>query len=61
MITLDSARDKDYRDKKFLASMQGVNLDEEKEEPSDVSDLMNIKTAKDEGFGVGEGLGFLQL
>jgi len=61
MITLNASRDKEYRERKFLAAMQGVDLEETSEEPEDVSSLMNARTAQDEGFGINEGLGFIQL
>jgi len=61
MATLNAAREKDHRDKKFLAAMQGVDLDEESKGPEDVMGLMNSKVAQQEGFGLNEGLGFMQL
>lgn len=45
----------------FHAAMQGVDLNEKKEEPTDILDLKNSHTASQEGFGIGEGLGFLEL
>lgn len=61
MATLTAARDKDHRDKKFLAAMQGIDLDEESKGSEDVMGLMNSQVAKSEGFGINEGLGFMQL
>jgi hypothetical protein len=55
---------REERNMKFQAALQGVDLDKEdqKEEESsnDVSALMNARTAEAEGFGFGEGLGFLE-
>ena len=61
MVTLNASRDREYRERKFLAAMQGVDLDEANKEPEDVSSLMNAKNAQSEGFGVNEGLGFIQM
>ena len=60
MAIIEIIRKKDNDDKRFLAAINGVDLDAE-EEVSDVSDLMNLKVARDEGFGVNEGLGFMQM
>lgn len=48
---------------KFQAAINGVDVDGEKEEevPQDVSVLQNARLASQEGFGAGEGLGFLEL
>jgi hypothetical protein len=39
--------------------LNGIDLEEQSKEPEDVSALMNSRTASNEGFGVGEGLGFM--
>jgi hypothetical protein len=56
---LDASRKKDYEDKKFSASLQGVELNEE-QEVSDIADLKGY-AANQEGFGIGQGLGFMSL
>jgi len=60
---LEASRKKDYEDKKFAASIQGIDLDEEVEEKEveDISTLNSRYVAQKEGFGPGEGLGFLTL
>lgn len=58
---VDAIRKKDYEEKKFLAALQGVDLEEQSRGPEDVSELKNSRLSKEEGFGVGEGLGFLEL
>ena len=58
---VDAIRKKDYEDKKFLAALQGVDLEEQSKGSEDVSDLKNARLSKEEGFGVNEGLGFLEL
>jgi len=64
MATLKAIRDKEDRERKFLAAIQGVDLDADSKEEKveeDVTSLMNPHTASKEGFGVGEGLGFMQM
>lgn len=61
MVTLNAIRDKDHRDKKFLAAMQGVDIDEGQEEIEDVTSLNNKRVAEAEGFGINEGLGFMVM
>jgi hypothetical protein len=56
---LDASRERDDRERKFLAAMNGVDLTESEEE-SDIIDLKG-SVAKSEGFGMGEGLSFMQL
>jgi hypothetical protein len=60
MAIIEAIRKKDNDEKRFLAAVNGIDLDEEKE-VSDVTDLMNSRIAKDEGFGAGEGLAFMQM
>lgn len=57
---LDTIRKKDYEDKKFLAAIQGVDLDANSSE-EDITDLQNSRVAAKEGFGINEGLGFIQI
>lgn len=59
---LDASREREKRGNKFLAAINGVDLEaEENKEPQDISALKNARTAADEGFGLGEGLGFIEL
>jgi hypothetical protein len=59
---LDASREKEKRGNKFLAAINGVDLEEEEsKEVEDISRLRNSRVANEEGFGVGEGLGFLEL
>ena len=48
---------------KFQAAINGIDVDGEKQEevPQDISVLQNSRLASQEGFGIGEGLGFLEL
>jgi hypothetical protein len=59
MATLKASRDKEHRDKKFLAAINGVDLDKE-EEVNDIAELSGHQ-AKTEGFGINEGLGLMQM
>lgn len=56
LITLDASRKKDAADKKFLAALQGVDLDETSPEGEDIAKIKGFRAQQD-GFGIGEGLG----
>lgn len=60
MATIEAIRSKDNNDKKFVAAINGVDLEKE-EVANDVTDLNSARVAKDEGFGINEGLGFMQM
>ena len=55
LATLKAIREKEHRNNKFLAAMQGIDLEEEKE---DITTLKGIHANK-EGFGIGMGLGYV--
>ena len=61
MATLNAAREREKRERNFLAAIQGIDLEEESKDSGDVSLLKNSKLAKDEGFGINEGLGFMSM
>lgn len=54
-------REKEERQMKFFAAINGVDLEEGNKEPEDVAALRNANIASKEGFGVGEGLGFMSM
>ena len=56
---LDYSRKKDREDKKFSAALQGVELEEEVA-VLDIADLKGY-AANQEGFGIGQGLGFMSI
>jgi len=58
---IKTLRAKEEREMKFQAAIAGVDLDEQSKEPEDVAALQNAHTASKEGFGVGEGLGFMTM
>jgi hypothetical protein len=58
---VDASRKKEEREMRFLAAINGVDLDGQQEEATeDVTELQGRRAA-DEGFGAGEGLEFLEL
>jgi len=59
LIILKTMRDRDYSDKKFTAALQGVDLETEEEEDNDITFLKGT-VAKDAGFGIGFGLGYVE-
>jgi hypothetical protein len=60
MAIIEAIRNKDNNDKKFLAAVNGVDLEEE-EKTGNVEDLNDKKSATEEGFGINEGLDFMQM
>jgi hypothetical protein len=56
ILTVESMRDKEHRHHKFLAAMQGVDLDEETV-TRDITSL-NGSAAEKVGFGIDQGLGY---
>jgi hypothetical protein len=56
MATLKAVNEKDSRDKKFLAALQGVDLDENSSEGEDITKIKGFRASQD-GFGIGMGLG----
>lgn len=62
LTTLKAVRDKEDRERVFLAGINGIDMKEKQEEEiQDVSDLNKNFQAKKEGFGINEGLGFMSL
>jgi len=62
MATVEAIRSKDNNDKKFVAAINGVDLEENDQEISnDITDLNSARVASSEGFGLNEGLGFMQM
>ena len=62
LTTIKAVRDKEDRERVFLAGINGIDMKEKQEEEvHDVSDLSQNFQAKKEGFGVNEGLGFMSL
>jgi hypothetical protein len=51
--------EKDYEDKKFHAAIQGIELDKEEDE-LDITSLKGFH-AQEAGFGIGLGLGYVEV
>lgn len=56
ILTVESIRDREHRHNKFLAAMQGVDLDEETV-TRDITTLSG-SAAEKAGFGINQGLGY---
>lgn len=56
MLTLKAISEKDSRDKKFLAALQGVDLEENSSQDEDIAKIKGFRASQD-GFGIGLGLG----
>ena len=59
LAILNASREREKREKTFLAAINGVDLEQEQKAPEDVTALMSSSIASKEGFGIGEGLGFM--
>ena len=59
IVTLNALRDREYRDRRFFAALQGVDIDADNSN-SEESDIANLRgfAASEEGFGIGFGLGY---
>ena len=57
MATLNAVRDRESRDRKFFASLQGIDV-EDNQEVDDITSLSGSMASKD-GFGIGLGLGYI--
>lgn len=58
LATLDAMRKKESAHQKFLAAIQGIELEENASEEDDITSLKGFQ-AQQEGFGIGLGLGHL--
>lgn len=59
LATLDAMRKKESAHQRFLAALQGIDLEEDSYSYED--DIVSLKgaIAKQEGFGIGVGLGHI--
>ena len=59
---LEISRKRSYEDKKFLAAINGVELEDEvsEEENSDILELQGYAASR-EGFGIDQGLGAITM
>lgn len=57
MLTLKAINEKDSKDKKFQAALQGISLEENSSpEDEDIAKVKGFRASQD-GFGIGLGLG----
>jgi hypothetical protein len=56
LAILSASREREVRDRKFQAALQGADLDEDSSEQEDVTKVKGYR-AQQEGFGIGLGLG----
>jgi hypothetical protein len=64
ILIINSIREKEHREHKFIAALQGVDLDEEELDQEDKSrDILTlVGTERSEaGFGIGLGLGYMEV
>ena len=56
-------RERERRDRIFFAALQGVDLDDEVQEKSAEGDIVKLNgyAAMQEGFGIGMGLGYMEI
>jgi hypothetical protein len=57
---LDASRKKDYEEKKFFAAINGVDLEDQVQVNDDIANLKGF-AANQEGFGVDQGIGVMQM
>jgi hypothetical protein len=60
IVIIEALRKKDNDDKRFTAAVNGVDIEED-ETPNDITELKSSNVASSEGFGINEGLGFMQM
>ena len=62
---INALREKEARENRFMAAIQGIDLDEDSPSSSqkDLGDIKDVQgyAAVQEGFGVGMGLGYGEL
>ena len=65
VATINSLREKEMRDRRFLAALQGVDLEDDSpsSKPSAENDIVNLNgyLAAQEGFGIDMGLGYMKI
>jgi hypothetical protein len=60
LLTIKAIHEKENRTNRFMAAIQGVDLNESSdEEPEDITKLKGWQ-AKEAGFGIGMGLGYVE-
>lgn len=57
---LNAMREKEEREHKFLAAIQGIDLEENQQDIGDITELKGFQ-AREEGFGINMGLGYMEV
>ena len=58
---LNAVRDREHRERVFLAALQGVDLDDKnQQDEGDITELRGFQ-ASEAGFGLGLGLGYSEV
>jgi hypothetical protein len=57
MMILKAIKNKDGQERKFLAAIQGIDLESDEDDKGDITELKGYQ-AQQEGFGIGLGLGY---
>ena len=62
MLTIKASREREDRERKFMAAINGVDLESGNEDTAS-QDIANLRgfQANNEGFGVGAGIGVVEL
>lgn len=61
IATVNAIREKEERERKFTAAVNGIDVDATEDEAS--GDIVKVKgvQAQQEGFGIGAGLGYMEI
>ena len=62
IATVNAMREKESREQRFLAALNGIDVDEENPDQTE-DDIINLKgfQAQQDGFGIGLGLGYMEI
>ena len=57
---LNALRDREHRERLFFAAIQGIDLDDNKQDEGDITELSGYQ-ASEAGFGINMGLGYVEV
>lgn len=61
VVTLEAIRKKENKDRKFMAALQGIELEDDEDEVyDDITTLVGM-SAHEAGFGLNAGLGYMEI
>ena len=63
IATVNALRDQEQRNQKFHAALNGVDIDDVEDKVESKNDIVDLKgfQAQQEGFGIGAGLGYMEV